>query len=378
MKLQRIVQGFIGARKVDIVEGTRFAALYAVATLGASLVALEVVAYLVDARCLKDEVPVVALLVASLHAAWAVAGRLRDGFIDRAWEGARPALLRVVWDGVALAGLLALLTTLLLTFRIKLGDARDPRSYADLQFEVVRIPTRDGLVLDGWFVGAEQATRTLLIVHGFGANKSHFLPLLTAVAGRGLNVLMIDLRAHGSSGGRLTTWGIDEQEDVLASVSWLRKQKPRESRCIGGLGASMGALALVRAAAVEPFLEVIVLDSPLYSLRSALVQRLAGTPLAGIEDGFLTAASLWVGRDLLRADAIQAVSEIEERPMLVVRGNDDHLLRDSQALSYYMAAKGIREYWEAAGGHAGVSVHNSGEYGNRVSKFVLHACARPR
>src|SRR5205814_443638 len=51
------------------------------------------------------------------------------------------------------------------------------------------------------------------------------------------------------SSGQLTTFGATEKRDVLAAIHWLKEHHPDQAQRIVGVGASMGAAALISAAA---------------------------------------------------------------------------------------------------------------------------------
>ena len=57
---------------------------------------------------------------------------------------------------------------------------------------------------------------------------------------------MIDLRAHGLSGGAESAWGIAERHDVEAAVDWI-KSRGFQAASIGALGASLGAFQAANA-----------------------------------------------------------------------------------------------------------------------------------
>jgi alpha-beta hydrolase superfamily lysophospholipase len=88
-----------------------------------------------------------------------------------------------------------------------------------------------------------------LLCHGLGSSKSNALPVAEHLLRAGYNVLAFDFRAHGESAGHVSTFGARERLEVLAAVEWLRRERPRQSERIFGVGASMGAAALVAAAA---------------------------------------------------------------------------------------------------------------------------------
>ena len=61
----------------------------------------------------------------------------------------------------------------------------------------------------------------------------------------GFTVLIPDSRAHGESGGDFSTYGLKESDDVHRWFDWLVIQQ--HSKCIFGMGESMGAAILLQA-----------------------------------------------------------------------------------------------------------------------------------
>ena len=114
----------------------------------------------------------------------------------------------------------------------------------NLEYQDVRFPSRDKEIeISGWWIPRAGSTKAIVMVHGRGENRttefySHFLDLAAALntfQGRGFNVLMIDLRAHGLSGGAESAWGINERHNVEAAVDWI-KTRGFQAASIGALG----------------------------------------------------------------------------------------------------------------------------------------------
>ncbi len=109
----------------------------------------------------------------------------------------------------------------------------------------VSVISNDGAVLRGSYIsGGFQQTAILL--HGFRANPAESL----AVAGKALyerrfNLLLIDQRAHGRSGGKHSLLGLKEQDDVLAWVNWATQSTNAKKLLLYGM--SMGGAAIAYA-----------------------------------------------------------------------------------------------------------------------------------
>jgi pimeloyl-ACP methyl ester carboxylesterase len=370
---------------------------YAVGLLAMIAAALCFVAYIAGARVPPAEIAVVVWFAIGLRLAWEIwrrtIGRVGQRWVR--WERRRRRRVSVApvsnrWTSglvfaarlipVARVALVVLVfvpgaLAIVLTHRFKLADGTDPLTTLAMPYENVRIPTADGLMLDGWFVPCGKTENTIVICHGAGANKGNFIWFLPALAHRGYNLLMFDFRAHGGSGGRVCTYGLHERRDVLAAIDWLKHERPEQSKRIVGLGSSLGSMALALAAAEEPRIDAVVLDSPFVSLRELLHHHLGRVPLIGPAFGDLTLwwMALLTGADFTNTTAEQAVAAIAPRPVMIIHGSDDVLMPQSHAERLAAAARGPFETWFGPGPHSNIVTTEPEEYAERVLRFLVAA-----
>lgn len=221
-------------------------------------------------------------------------------------------------------------------------DAPSPGTPATLvgadTYEVAHFRATDGTRLEGWWIPAtrnintdgrgsvKEGHDTVLFCPGFGSDKAGQLFLVRDLVANGYNVLAIDLRAHGRSGGQFTALGGIESRDVLGAIRWLHEWHPNESKRIVGLGESLGAAALIEAAA-DPAaegqaIEAVAVYNP-YADLSDEVNELASEHTIGpahwaLRRIILPIASAQVGCDLSRVSPRLAVQKLWPRPLLVI------------------------------------------------------------
>ena len=91
---------------------------------------------------------------------------------------------------------------------------------------------------------SRSSDRTVILLHGLYQNRSMCIPYVDMYRDMGYNVLLIDQRGHGESGGSHTTWGLRETDDLDAWTEWLRGKDGGVK--IGMHGISLGAaMALI-------------------------------------------------------------------------------------------------------------------------------------
>ncbi len=156
----------------------------------------------------------------------------------------------------------------------------------NLPYEAMDFTVRDAgsglpLRLAAWFIPAPRSDdRCAVLVHGYADAKVGAIAWAPLLHELGLNVLALDLRAHGESDGRYCTAGFFERHDLSQVLDQLRTLYPQASRRIVLMGISMGAAVVAAAAVMRRDLAGVILESPFTDhARAALVHaRLQGLP----------------------------------------------------------------------------------------------------
>lgn len=140
-------------------------------------------------------------------------------------------------------------------FRISLRTPAD----AGLHYEDVTLTARDGVPLAGWYIPSQNGA-AILLLHGHGGNRLAVMAHAEALAQAGYGILMLDLRRHGSSGGRAFSRGELERDDVLTAVTYLHHRPDITPGGIGVFGVSVGGLFALHAAAHTVAIRAIATD----------------------------------------------------------------------------------------------------------------------
>jgi uncharacterized protein len=249
---------------------------------------------------------------------------------------------------------------------------------ANLTFEDVRIPLPDGIELSGWFVpgvGERDADgATLIFLHGLGGNRVALLDQAVMAANRGYNALLIDLRAHGESGGTVSSIGYREGDDVRAVVDYLLTRDDVNAERIGIVGFSLGAVSAVRAAASIPEIRAVVSQSGFASVEgstSEIVTALSGRspfPTTGIVLLFVDQEA---GVPVSSVRAVDDIKRISPRPVLIMHGEQDGVINKRSAQLLYDAAGEPKElYLIPDAEHGGLAQSDPAEFERRFFTFL--------
>ncbi|MBC7782661.1 MAG: alpha/beta fold hydrolase [Burkholderiales bacterium] len=145
-----------------------------------------------------------------------------------------------------------------------------------LRFEPVDFQVRDeadgGTIrIAAWWIAADvAAARTVLILHGYSDAKVGGIAWAPVWHSLGWNVLAIDLRAHGESGGKYSTGGFFERDDVEHVIDQLRLARPQATRDLAIFGVSLGATIAAAIATRRDDLLAVILESPYSDFRIAI------------------------------------------------------------------------------------------------------------
>jgi fermentation-respiration switch protein FrsA (DUF1100 family) len=241
----------------------------------------------------------------------------------------------------------------------------DTPASAGLEYEVLPLRTADGVELFTWFLPARGTPQaTVLFLHGNAENISTHYAGVAWMPAEGFNVLVLDYRGYGKSGGAPSLAGV--QLDIDAALRALLERRDVDPRRIVLFGQSLGgALAIHYAAqgAQRGALRAVIADSAFADYRQIVSEKLAGF--------FLTYPFQWlpaltVDNDYSPLVSIHAVSP---RPLLLIHGERDSIVPPHHARKLYEAAVQPKELWMVLGaGH--IQAVRDPALRRRLSEFV--------
>ena len=127
---------------------------------------------------------------------------------------------------------------------------------------------RDGTRARGWLVRGAEGAPAVLLLHGYGADRSWLLNLGVKInETTNMTVLLPDLRGHGQEPlVSASSFGSAEADDALAALEYLRGLKSPQGRALAGgalgvYGVEAGAHAALAAAQKDAAVRAVVLDS---------------------------------------------------------------------------------------------------------------------
>lgn len=233
-----------------------------------------------------------------------------------------------------------------------------PQAYG-LAFEAVEVVTEDGERLHAWWVPAEHARGTVLILHGNAGNISHRIDYLQMFHRLAYSTFIVDYRGYGRSTGSPSEEGT--YRDALASWRHLTEQRGVRPGDIVLYGESLGA-AVASWLAVRHPPRALVLASAFTSATDLGAQVYWFLPVRLISR---------IGYDnLANLRKIRA-------PVLIAHSRDDDIVPFSHGERLFAAAGEPKAFLEMRGGHNSAFVFAREEWVSALSAFLQrHAPGR--
>ncbi len=214
--------------------------------------------------------------------------------------------------------------------------------------EKVTFVTEDEVELRGWWITPETPKMVCVLSHGYIMNRAECIPLAKKLYEAGVACLVYDFRAHGYSGGKMSTIGYAEKRDVKAAVGVARTKYPDLS--LLGYGSSMGGAASALAAADAMKEDIKLFDA---MMMDSTYRQLHHTN-KGWWDTFLPAKYEFLLRPvwlfcwmITRIDPRtvlidEALGLLKDVPVLIMHGQNDLIVPIDQAKLNFQANTNIR------------------------------------
>src|ERR1044071_1013016 len=223
----------------------------------------------------------------------------------------------------------------------------------NLNFRELTFKSRDGLTLFGRFIPSRNHA-TIILIHPLGSLNNNMLIYAEFLASAGYGVFMIDLRAHGSSDGDTSTYGLHEADDIAGAADYLLTRLDVNGQKIGALGVSLGAQAALRGALKTDCIRALVLEGlgPVtlsdHGGRPQSVQRWINYPFNWI---YYHAYEFMIGgKD---ASVRDVIGKIAPRPIFLIASGEKDIYFNRL---FYHSANDPKELWELPEGEHGAAI----------------------
>jgi pimeloyl-ACP methyl ester carboxylesterase len=212
-------------------------------------------------------------------------------------------------------------------------------AYEDVVFEA-----QDSIRLRGWLVPPATRKAVIICTHGLFRNRTELLEALMPLARDGYGTLLYDSRSHGTSDKGIVSLGYYERNDVLGAIRFVlgRYRDAVDKPVIVLLGVSMGAVAVLEAAAETRDCGALILDSPFSSLRETVVDHtwlLFKLPRYPFPSLFLFWFQRIAGFDAGRLDSHKAMKRVLPVPLLMIASEGDARIKPAVARQLFAESR---------------------------------------
>lgn len=249
------------------------------------------------------------------------------------------------------------------------------KPFRELPFESADIISFDGLRLHADFLRGEPGTKvTMIFCHGYKSEAAFdFAAMYDFYRSLGYNLVYLNMRAHGKSGGKYIGFGVLDRFDVQSWAKKVAELFPDTSIFLHGM--SMGAASILQSADLEldPAVCGIIADCGFSSTNEVfrnLVGGLYHLPATPFVDIFEAVNRMTAGYDFTDADSVRSM-EKSRLPLAYICGDCDRYVPLDMAMRIYNACVQDKVLLIAEGaGHAASFMTENEKYRNLITEFI--------
>ena len=256
----------------------------------------------------------------------------------------------------------------------RINLASTPQSLG-LQSETLSIQVADSIVLKGYRIqsSTEETKGIMILIHGIGGCKEHFLGLAGNLANNGIASIVFDGRAHGESGGKYCTYGYYEKQDISKIVDFIKKKNLILP--VGIWGNSLGGAIAIQALEHDKRIEFGVIESTFTEL-DQIVYDYQKKICKGVGVRFITNAALQEAGKIAKfnPDEVKPIRSIAniQQPIFIAHGDNDENINYTYGEQLYKNAASQQKEFVLVkdAGHFDVYAKGGKNYENKLMTFI--------
>lgn len=219
-----------------------------------------------------------------------------------------------------------------------------------LAYQNVYIKTPGQPTLHGWWLPAKVApghkpVGTILFLHGNAQNISTHIHSVYWLPARHFNVLLFDYRGYGTSQGKPSIPGVNE--DAERAIAYTLSRPDVDPNRFVVFGQSLGASIAIWAVAHSKdrdHIAALVAESAFYDYKGIAKEKLAASWLTWLLQWPVAAT---IGD---RYSPIKAIPKVSPIPLLLIHGDRDPIVPVRDAYRLFHAARQPKQLWIVHGG----------------------------
>jgi hypothetical protein len=190
----------------------------------------------------------------------------------------------------------------------------------------------------------------------------------------GMNVLVIDQRAHGKSDGKYNTIGVKEHRDVIAWIHFLEKTyRIREVWLHGICIGSSSAILTMTSAECPAVVKGMVTEGCFVSFRETFKRHMMdiNRPVYPVLDEVMLKLKSQADADVYQAAPIKYIDKVKQRALFLYGKEDKFSIPPkSQKLYDKCGSQDKQLVWFEHGPHSHLRLHNTEQYDAAIVNFV--------
>ena len=236
------------------------------------------------------------------------------------------------------------------------------------------ITSSDNLKLHAYEVKNENKTdKWAIVVHGYTSEGKLLSSKAKHLYNMGYNVLVPDLRSHGTSEGNYIGMGWHDRLDIIDWINYIVKNNPKSEIALHGTSMGSATVLMVSGEKLPSNVKAIVADcgyTSVYDEFSYQLKQLFNLPAFPIMNFSDVVTHIRAGYRLNDASAINQVKK-STTPILYIHGDKDDFVPYYMMDELYNATNSEKEKLTIEGGeHANSDLVNPKLYWSTVNSFL--------